>query len=138
MTTGAVEAAGAGIGVGVGIEAKVGIEGGTTGATAATGGADGNPGGATPTRPASSDKPAKLPAAPAVATANGAVNSGRIIGSSTKDCSIIVLTNAMVSVIIVPMASMVVNSRVKPIVTGLPEANAAARSAPIKAKVWDK
>ncbi|CFE89476.1 Uncharacterised protein [Mycobacterium tuberculosis] len=44
----------------------------------------------------------------------------------------------MVSVMIVPMASTVVNIRVKAIVAGLPDANAAARSAPMNAKVCDR
>ncbi|CNL70785.1 Uncharacterised protein [Mycobacterium tuberculosis] len=94
-----------------------------------------------PTRPASPDKPAKPPAALAGARVNGAsgaASRGSAAGSNARVCSSSVLTSAMVSVMIVPMASTVVNIGVKAIVAGLPDANAAARSAPMNAKVCDR
>ncbi|SRX96411.1 hypothetical protein MSP7336_04689 [Mycobacterium shimoidei] len=64
-----------------------------------------------PAKPARPAKPPTTKGAAANGT-NGRVNSGRKTGSSTSDCWSKVFSNAMVSVMIVPMASMVVNSNV--------------------------
>lgn len=56
-------------------------------------------------------------------------------GISTIICSSNVLISAMVSVMTVPITSMVVNRMVHAIVAGLPEANAAARSAATKLNI---
>ncbi|CAG6915088.1 hypothetical protein PICSAR58_03729 [Mycobacterium avium subsp. paratuberculosis] len=89
--------------------------------------------------PAKPVKPAKPPTR--VGTTNGTtetVSSGRIAGISTIICSSNVLINAMVSVMTVPITSMVVNSRVHAMVAGLPDANAAARSAATKLNICAK
>ena len=68
-----------------------------------------------PASPAKPARPAK-PLAPRGTTAsgaNGTVNSGRTVGISTITCSSRVFSNAMVSVMIVPMASTVSNTMVK-------------------------
>src|SRR5271167_2321843 len=123
--------AGAGVGVGAGV--------GPGGAAMARGIGSGGMGSggiaASPAKPARPAKPANGAAANGI---NGTVNSGSTVGISTTTDSSKVFSNAMVSVMIVPIASTVSSTRVKPMAYGLPDANAAVMSPPMNEKVSDR
>ncbi|OUZ05092.1 D-3-phosphoglycerate dehydrogenase [Mycobacterium avium subsp. paratuberculosis] len=133
---GADVGAGAGAGDGAGAGAGGGLGASATGTSVGAGTNGGTGMACSPAKPV---KPAKPPTR--VGTTNGTtetVSSGRIAGISTIICSSNVLINAMVSVMTVPITSMVVNSRVHAMVAGLPDANAAARSAATKLNICAK
>jgi hypothetical protein len=100
--------------VGVGMLGASAASGGVTGA--AMGGAGGKA--ASPARPV---RPAGANMAVAVTGTIVAMITGKKVTSSTTVCSIRVLSSAIVSVMIVPMASTVVNRMVKPIVADYPK-----------------